>query len=165
MHARLRTVALAFCAFLAQGATGYAQQIAFTSRNYVTSPLAILSSDSSKEYGFETVTLRNDSPKAIAGVRFEIVLRTDEGDEIADERHFTVNLDAHDAKRMAIGLADIRSLQQQAESHHQRWALAILTIEAVEFSDGGEWKQSEREQGAPIDPLLVPQPELKQRKK
>jgi len=34
----------------------------------------------------------------------------------------------------------------------------------VEFSDGGEWKQSEREQGTPIDPL-VPQPELKQREK
>lgn len=144
--------------------TAGAQQLSFTSRNYLMSPVAIVSTDSSKEYGFETVTLRNDGPKGISGVRLQIALRTDGGDEIADERHFTVDLDPHDTKRVEVGLAQIQSLKQQARSRHQKWALAILTVEAVEFPDGGEWKQSEREQGTPTDPL-VPPLELKQREK
>jgi len=160
MHAPVAPRILVFALTL----TANAQQLAFTSRNYVMSPVAILSTDSSKEYGFESVTLRNDSPKAIIGIRFQIVLRTDSDNEIADERHFTVNLEPHDTKRIDIGLAHIEGLRQQTRSRNRPSALAILTIEAVEFSDGGEWKQSEREQGTPIDPL-VPQPELKQREK
>lgn len=141
-----------------------AQQLAFTTRAYVTAPVTIVSADSSREYGFESVMLRNDAAKTITGIRFQIVLHTDAGEEIADERRFTINLDPHDSKRVAVGLAEIQSLRQQTRARNQRSALAILTVEGVDFSDGSEWKQSEREQGTPIDPLVKPS-ELRQREK
>lgn len=141
----------------------FGQQVAFTSRSYISSPVALSSVESSKDFGFESVVLRNDGPDTITAIHFQITLRTDAGDEIADERRIAVSLDPRDSKRVEIGLAGIEGLKQQARTRQQASALAILTIEAVEFQDGSEWKQGEREQGVPVDPLqpqreLAPQP-------
>jgi len=81
------------------------------------------------------------------------MFHSDAGDEVADERRAAVDVDARDTRRFAVGLGQIEGLRQLARSRRQSSALAILTIESVEFADGSEWKQSEREQGAPIDPL------------
>lgn len=134
----------------------FAQQLAFTSRSYVQSPVVITSFEPSKEFGFDSVVLRNDSSNAIAAVHFQITFRTDAGDEIADERRVAVSLDARESKRLPIGLAQIEGLKQQARSRKQASALAILTIESVEFQDGSEWTQAERDHGIPIDNPLRP---------
>jgi len=134
--------------------TAFAQQVAFTSRTYIQSPVRIVSFDQSKEFGFESVTLRNDGPVPITAVHFLIILRTEAGDEVADERRVTVDLNRQDTRTVSIGLAHIDGLKQQTRSRNQKSALAILTIESVEFADGAEWRESEREQGAPIDPLV-----------
>jgi hypothetical protein len=55
-----------------------------------------------------------------------------------------------------VGLAQIDGLKQQARSRKVESALVILTIESVEFEGGGEWKQTEREGGTPIDPVNTP---------
>jgi len=136
------------------GATAFAQQVAFTSRTYVQSPVLIVSFDQSKEFGFESITLRNDGRGPITAVHFLITLRTEAGDEVADERRGAVDLNRQDTRTVPIGLADIKALKQQTLSRNQKSALAILTIESVEFADGSEWRESEREQGAPIDPLV-----------
>jgi hypothetical protein len=133
--------------------TAFCQQVAFTSRTYVQSPIVITSAEPSKEFGFDTVTLRNDGPNAISAVHFQITLRTGAGDEIADERRVTVSLDPRDTKRVVVGLAEIEALKQQARSRKQESALVILTIESIEFQDGSEWKQTERDGGIPIDPV------------
>ncbi len=86
-------------------------------------------------------------------IHFQITFRTGAGDEIADERRVAVNLDPRDSKRLVVGLAQIEGLRQQASSRKQPAALAILTIESVEFQDGGEWKQSERDHGIIVDPV------------
>jgi hypothetical protein len=39
-----------------------------------------------------------------------------------------------------------------AKSRKLASALVILTVESVEFEDGGEWHQTERERGIPLDP-------------
>lgn len=130
-----------------------AQQVAFTSRAYVLSPVTVVSFDSSKEYGFDSLTIRNDGGRAVIAVHVQIVFHSAAGDEVADERRVQVDLDPRDTRRFAVALGQLEGLRQLARSRRQSSALAILTIEAVEFADGSEWKQSEREQGAPIDPL------------
>jgi hypothetical protein len=141
----------------------FGQQLAFTSRSYVQSPVVIAAVERSKDFGFDAVVLRNDGSNPIAAVHFQITFRTDAGDEIAEERRVAVSLDARDSKRLVVGLAQIEGLKQQARSRRQESALAILTIESVEFEDGTEWKQAERDHGLPIDPLqprleLAPEP-------
>jgi hypothetical protein len=135
------------------GVAAFGQQVAFTSRTYVESPVLISSVEGSKEFGFDSVVLRNDGPDAIVAIHFQITFRTGAGDEIADERRVAVNLDPRDSKRLVVGLAQIEGLRQQARSRKQTSALAILTIESVEFQDGGEWKQSERDHGIIFDPV------------
>jgi hypothetical protein len=137
--------------------TAFCQQLAFTSRTYVQSPVVITAAEESKEFGFDSVELRNDGPNAISAVHFQITLRTGAGDEVADERRVTVNLEHRDRKRVVVGLAQIEGLKQQARSRKQESALIVLTIESVEFRDGGEWKQTERDGGITIDPVSVPQ--------
>ncbi len=133
--------------------TAFGQQLAFTSRSYVQSPVAIASVEASKEFGFDSVKLRNDGPNAISAIHFQIVFRTAAGDEIADERRVAVNIEPRDSASLTVGLAHIEGLKQLARSRKQASALAILTIEAVEFQGGGEWKEMERDGGIPIDPL------------
>lgn len=130
-----------------------AQQVAFTSRTYVLSPVTIVSFDSSKEYGFDSLTIRNDGARRITAIRVQIMFHSEAGDEIADERRVSVDIDPRDARHFTAAVGHIEGLKQLARSRRQSSALAILTVEAVEFADGSEWKQSEREQGAPIDPL------------
>jgi hypothetical protein len=136
--------------------TAFCQQVAFTSRTYVQSPVVITSVEPSKEFGFDSVVLRNDGPNAISAVHFQITFRTEAGDEIADERRVPVSLDPRDSKRVLVGLAQIEAFRQQAKSRKVDSALVILTIESVEFEDGSEWKQTERDSGAPIDPVDAP---------
>ena len=138
--------------------SAFAQQVAFTSRAYVLSPVTIVSFDSSEEYGFDSVTMRNDSALPITAVRVQIIFHSEAGDEVADERRVPVDVDPRDTRRFAVAVGHIEGLRQLARSRRQSSALAILTIEAVEFADGSEWKQSEREHGAPVDPLRKAEP-------
>ena len=120
------------------------------------SPVAIVSTDPSKEFGFESITIRNDGGRAIAAVHLQVMFHSETGDEIADERRIPVSVDPRETRRFAVGMGQVEGLRQLARSRRQSAALAILTVESVEFADGTEWKQSEREQGAPIDPPTRP---------
>jgi hypothetical protein len=139
-------------------ASAFCQELAFTSRMYVQSPVVISSVQRSKDFGFDSLMLRNDGTDAINAVHFQITLRTNAGDEIADERRVTVDLQPRESKRLFIGLAHIDALKDLAKSRKQTSALLILTIESVEFLNGGEWKQTERDRGIPIDPLPPEKP-------
>ena len=120
------------------------QQVAFTSRGYVQSPVSILSLDSSKAFGFEAVVLRNDGPAAVSAVKFQITVRADGADdEVADERRVAVNLELRESKKVAIGMGHVEGLRQRAQSRKQDAALVILTVEGVEFEDGSIWKRTE----------------------
>jgi hypothetical protein len=151
MRHRVRIILILLAAW--NRGTAFGQQVAFTSRTYVQSPVTIASVSGSREFGFDSVVLRNDGPNAISAVHFLLTLRTGAGDEVADERRVAVSLDARDSKSLVVGLGQIEGLKQQARSRKQESALVILTIESIEFRDGGEWKQTEREGGIPIDPV------------
>jgi hypothetical protein len=134
------------------GGTAWCQQLAFTSRAYVQSPVVVSSVETSKDFGFDSVLLRNDGPKVIRAVHFQIALRIGAEDEVADQRRVPVSLEQRDSKRLIIGMAHIEGLKQLAKSRKLASALVILTVESVEFEDGGEWHQTERERGIPLDP-------------
>ncbi len=141
---------------LLAGATAFAQQISFTSRTCVQCPAAIVSIEESKDFGFNAIALRNDGARAITAVRLLITFHAGGGDEIADERRVPLKLGLHDTQRIILELGQIAGLRQLARSRGEASALAILTIESLEFADGSEWKESERDQGAPADPLEPP---------
>jgi hypothetical protein len=136
------------------GGTVFSQQLAFTSRTYVQSPVVIASVQPSEEFGFGSVVIRNDGPNAIAAVHFQIAFHSAAGDEIADERRVAVNIEPRDSKRLIVDLAHIEGLKQLARSREQTSALVILTIESIEFREGGEWKETEKDRGTPIDPAV-----------
>lgn len=133
--------------------TALCQQLAFTSRAYIQCPVVILSVENSKQFGFDSVALRNEGPDAIRAVRFRVTFRTGAGDEVFDERRAAVSLDPRDSTRLAVFLGPVNSLRQTVKTRKQESALVILTIESVEFEDGGEWKQTEQNGGAPYDPV------------
>jgi hypothetical protein len=124
------------------GVAAFCQQVAFTSRTYLQSPVSIVSVEASKEFGFDSVVLRNDGTAAIRAVRFRVTLQAAGAvDEIADDRRVPVSLQPRDTRRVVLGLGHIQGLKQQAKSRKQESALAIITVETVEFEAGGEWKR------------------------
>jgi hypothetical protein len=136
-----------------QCGTALCQELAFTSRTYVQSPMVITSVEHSTAYGFDSVVLLNDGSSPISAVHFQITFRAGGEDEIVDERRIAANLEPRESKRLTIGLAQIEGLRQQAKSRKQAAALVIITIESVEFQDGSEWKQTERNGGVHYDPI------------
>jgi hypothetical protein len=152
MQLRLRT----WMILLGTCGAAFCQQLAFTSRTYVQSPVVVTSVEASKEFGFDSVAIRNDGASAVSAVHFQITFRTGAGDEIADERRVAVGIERRDTRLVVVDLGHIEGLKQLARSRKQDSALVILTIESVEFQDGGEWKQAEREHGTPIDPVQAP---------
>ena len=137
----------------------FCQQLAFTSRAYIQSPVIIASIEGSKEFGFDSVVLRNDGPAAITAVHLKVTVRggdsaltADEG-EVADERRVEVRLERHDSRKVTVGLGHVEGLKQKARSRKQVASLVILTIESVEFEDGGEWHQTLEKRDIPYDPV------------
>ncbi len=121
------------------GLTAHAQQLAFTSRTHLLSPVVVESIQSSREYGFDSVLVKNDGAEAVLAVRFVITLHSSAGDEIADERRVSVEIASHEAKRVNTGLGHIKGLRD-LQSEKQKDGLAIISVAAVEFRDGSEWK-------------------------
>jgi hypothetical protein len=134
---RKQTGILIFCISHALSA----QQLAFTSRTHLQSPVIIESIESSRDYGFESLVLRNDAPNVVIAVRFLITLHSRSGDEVADDRRVPVQVNPRETKRITLGMAQIKGLKDQLRSYRQDDGLAILTIEALEFRDGTEWKR------------------------
>lgn len=114
--------------------------LAFTTRNPFDCPVAISSFVQSKAYGFESVRLENEGAAAVTAVEFTVTLRTDAGDEVAEERRVGAELQPHDAKKVIADLGHVEGLGQKVKSGRQEKGLAILTVKLVEFADGTSWQ-------------------------
>jgi len=130
--------------------------LAFTSRNPFDCPVAISSFAQSKVYGFESVRLQNDGDASVIAVELTVTLRTDAGDEVAEERRVAVELPPHDAEKVVADLGHVQGLGQKVKSERQGKGLAILTVKLVEFADGTLWQPKEPVQGIPALPLEIP---------
>jgi hypothetical protein len=127
-------------------------ELAFTTRNPFDCPVAISSFEQSKVYGFESVRLQNDGDASVTAVELTVTLRTDTGDEVAEERRVTAELAPHDAKKVIADLGHVQGLGQKIKSARQEKGLAILTVKLVEFADGTLWQPKEPVQGVPEVP-------------
>jgi hypothetical protein len=68
-----------------------------------------------------------------------------------------VQLPARETMRISVGMAQIKGLKDRLRSYRQDDGLAILTIEALEFRDGTEWKRPPIETtDAPTSPVSIP---------
>jgi hypothetical protein len=126
--------------------------LAFTTRNPFDCPVAISSFAQSKVYGFESVRLQNDGDASVTAVELTVTLRTDAGDEIAEERRVAAELQPHDAKSVVADLGHVQGLGQKVRSARQEKGLAILTVKLVEFADGSLWQPKEPVEGIPEVP-------------
>jgi hypothetical protein len=132
---------------LLAAASAPAQQIAFTSRADLSSPVSISSTTASATFGFDTVVLRNDSSEPIEAIRFEVILRLDTGDELIDGGRIVVRLAPKESKSITLGLGQVVALRLKARSARQPAALAILSVETVERPDGSIWRDKDSAHG------------------
>lgn len=133
------------------------QRLVFTMLTPPTSPVALSSISSSRDFGFQSAHVRNDSAKAVEAIRFRVMLTTFGGrNEWADGGRVFVKLDPGERKTTDIFLGRIAALTQRARELKLEIARAVIVAEAVDFADGTQWTDDGPSEGIPIDPRPLP---------
>jgi hypothetical protein len=133
----------------------YGQRVVFTMVTPATSPVMIASVQSSRDFGFQTLALFNDSDKTIDSIRFRVVLtRLQARDEVVDGGHVYARLEPGDRKNVDVFLGRLSALVQRARELKLAVARAVVTVEAVDYSDGSQWLGDQLIQDIPIQPAL-----------
>lgn len=116
-----------------------AQHLVFTMRTFPTCPVVISSIESSPDYGFQSLSVLDDSGKGIASMRLSVVLILGPDEQVVDGGTVYVNLQPGDHKDVGVFLGQRRSLTEKAKELHLTVARAIVYVETVDFSDGTRW--------------------------
>jgi len=135
--------------FAAMAAHG--QHLVFTMVTPATSPLVISSVASSRDFGFQSLTLLNDSSKPIESIRFKVAFAAAR-DQVADGGHVFAKLEPGEKKTVDVFLGRRTALVQLARELRLDVARAIVTVESVEFADGTEWTGDRPILDIPVDP-------------
>ena len=147
---KLRSLALGF--FL-RVLAAHGQHLVFTMVTPATAPLMISSVASSRDYGFQSLTLLNDSDKTIESVLFRVTI---DGELVDGGRVFAV-LQPGETKGVNVFLGRMTALLQRARELKLAVARAIVTVDSVDFSDGVQWNRDEQAaQDIPARPTPVP---------
>lgn len=121
-------------------ATAHAQHLVFTTVTPGTSPIWISSPEESKEFGFQSLEILNDSDNAISSVHLKVTFSTgDSPEELIDTGHVYVSLEPGERKRPNVFLGRIDALSQKLRAMQQPVAWVKVTVESVEFVDGSRW--------------------------
>lgn len=129
---KLRSLALGF--FLSALAA-HGQHLVFTMVTPATAPLTISSVASSRDYGFQSLTLLNDSDKIIESVLFRVTING----ELVDGGRVFAPLEPGETKTVNVFLGRMTALIQRARELKLEIARAIVTVDSVDFSDGVPW--------------------------
>ena len=129
----------------------FGQHLIFTSRASLQSPITFSSIESSRNFGFDSVLLRNGASDTITAVHFKITLGPGTDGEVADERRVPVRIEPSASKRVITELGHVESIKQLLKSRNQTAPIVILTIDSVEFETGVEWRQPQDQLGVPLD--------------
>ncbi|MBV8731972.1 MAG: hypothetical protein JO336_19360 [Acidobacteriia bacterium] len=138
------------------GALAQAEHLVFTTVTPGTSPLWISSPEQSKDFGFQSLALLNDSEKSIQSVHLKVTFATgrmDHYEEIVDSGHVYVSLDPGEQKRMEVFLGRIEALKQKLQSMRLEIAWVKITVESAEFTDGSRWDPDALIIDIPIAPV------------
>ncbi len=130
----------------------FGQRLIFTMVTPATSPVVISSVASSHDFGFQALTLLNDSEKSIESIRFRVTM----SDEIVDGGHVFAKLEPGERKSVDVFFGRMQALTQKARELKLEIARAIVTVEAVDFSDGSQWSGDPAAQDVPTRPEPAP---------
>ena len=105
----------------------------------------------SKEFGFESVTLHNYSTQDIRALNLKVVLVTaDSLEQEVDGARIHVSLSAGTSKKIDVYLAQVKALERKAHAMRLDPAVTVMTVESVDFADGALWEELDQN-NAPID--------------
>ena len=137
-------------------AIAHGQHLVFTMLTHPTCPLVMASISSSRDFGFQSVALRNDSGKAIESIRLRVVLATPRGrDEWVDGGRVFARLEPGDRKEVEVFLGRTQALSQRARELKLGVGRAIVMVESADFSDGTRWTDEEPVVGVPDEPRPI----------
>ena len=104
----------------------------------------------SKEFGFESVTLHNYSKQAIAALDLKVDLVTAESlEQEVDGARIHVSLAVGTSQKADVYLGQVNALRQKAHAMRLDPAVTVLTVASVDFADGTLWEAGESE--SPVD--------------
>jgi hypothetical protein len=129
-------------ALLLGSVLAHGQHLVFTMVTPASSPVRISAVESSRDFGFQSLTLVNDSDKIVESILFKVVLtkvQTRHEPEVMDGGHVYARLEPGDRKSVDVFLGRMRALSLRAKELKLEVARAIVTVEAVDFSDGSQW--------------------------
>jgi len=126
------------------------QRLVFTTRTHPSCPVLVSSPSESKDFGFHSLTFRNDSRKTIAALQLKVTISTGNAqDEVVDSRRVPIALEPGETKRMEVHLASLQGSKQKARASRQEIASVMLFVESAEFSDGTQWNGDEPQLDVP----------------
>ena len=129
----------------------YGQHLVFTMVTPASCPIVISSVSSSRDFGFQSLTLLNDSSKTIESIRFKVSFAAAR-DEVADGGHVFAKLEPGEKKMIDVFLGRRSALVQLARELKLGVARAIVTVESVDFVDGTQWTGDPPILDIPVDP-------------
>ena len=141
------------CLLALAAVSGSAQSLVFTTRVHLTCPIQMSAIAQTKDLGFQSVLLHNDSKKAIDTVHLNVGLSLESGEESVEKASFLVMLAPGESKRVNVGLGRVAELTNKARSSHRPTVNVILFAQAVDFTDGTSWNGDDRPINDPAMPL------------
>jgi hypothetical protein len=120
-----------------------AQNLVFTTKVHLACPVSMSAIAKTKDVGFYSLVLRNDSKKTIDTVHLSLGLITESGEEIVEQGSFLVMLTPGQDKRVRVGMGRVEELTNKARA--SRWPVvhAVLFVASADFSDGTQWSGDE----------------------
>jgi hypothetical protein len=120
-----------------------AQNLVFSTKVHLACPVGMSVIAHTKDVGFDSVLIRNESKKTIDTVHLSVSLTTESGEEIAERASFLVMLAPGQSKRVNVGLGHVPELTSKAHSSHWPVVHATLFVASADFSDGTSWSGDE----------------------
>jgi hypothetical protein len=126
------------------------EHIVFTTRTHPSCPVLISARSESTDFGFQAITVRNDSRKAIRALQLRVTISSGGAqDEVIESRRVPVALEPGEIKRLDVRLGNVQGSRQKARALRQEIASVMLFVESAEFSDGTQWNGDEPVLGMP----------------
>lgn len=134
-------------------ALAQAEHLVFTTITPGSCPVWISSPEKSKDFGFQSLDILNDSDKPIQSLHLKVLFSTgSRQEELVDSGHIYMDLEPGQEKRLEVFLGRIEALNQKLKSLRREVAWVKITVESAEFTDGSRWDPDAPSNGVPVFP-------------
>ena len=136
-----------------------AEHLVFTTVAPLTCPIVVSAPVESKDFGYQSVLIRNDADLPVQAIYFSVTFALAAGnarEETVDSGHVYVAIEPGEEKRTDVFLGRVTAMLQKLKSAGQPVAWIRLLVDSVEFEDGTHWDHSGPRFDTPRDPGLSP---------